>query len=121
MRSRWSSVINDIKLIIEVIKKLIPELKRPKQRGRKPKRSLKSYLSLIVAKEARKASLREAEANLSEFVCDERVPKSTIAYWEKRFDSSLIEMLVRVLGKEIEKLIDYCFYNKFLHSLVLEL
>jgi len=101
MRSRWSSVINDIKLLIEAIKKLIPELKRPKQRGRKPKRSLKSYLSLIVVKEAKKASLRDAEASLSKLVCNERVPKSTIAYWERRFDSSLIERIVRTLGRKV--------------------
>jgi hypothetical protein len=109
MRSRWSSVINDIKLLIEAIKKLIPELKRPKQRGRKPKRSLKSYLSLIVAKEAKKTSLREAEVGLSKLVCNERVPKSTISYWEKRFDSSLIERIVKAIGSKVEELLGYLF------------
>jgi hypothetical protein len=34
MRARWYSIINDIKLLIDTIKKLIPKLKRPKKRGR---------------------------------------------------------------------------------------
>jgi hypothetical protein len=53
--------------------------------------------------------LREAEAKLSEFVCDERVPKSTIAYWERRFDPSLIERLVRAVGSKVEELLGYIF------------
>ena len=109
MRARWYSIINDIKLLIDTIKKLIPELERPNQRGRKPKRSLKDYLSLIVAKEARKASLRDAEASLSELVCNERIPKSTIAYWEAKFDSNLIERLVKAVGSKIEQLLGYIF------------
>jgi hypothetical protein len=84
-------------------------LKDLKQKGRKPKRSLKSYLSLIVAKEAKKASLREAEVGLSKLVCNERVPKSTIAYWERRFDSRLIERIVRALGRKVEQLLGYIF------------
>lgn len=109
MRARWSAIINDIKLLIENIKRLIPDIRRAKQRGRKPKRSLKSYLALIVTKEAEKASLRKAEASYSKLVCNERVPKSTIAYWEHRFDQSLIERLVAEIGAKVEKLIDYCF------------
>ena len=109
MEARWSTIINDIKLLIRTIKRLIPKLKRNKRRGRKPKHSLQNYLALIITKEARKASLREAEANYSKLVCKARVPKSTINYWEHRFDPKLIERLVKALGVRIEKLLDYCF------------
>ncbi|MDT7858472.1 MAG: hypothetical protein RQ930_00245 [Candidatus Aenigmarchaeota archaeon] len=59
----WSPIINDTRLLIRTIKSFISEPKRPKQKGRKPKK-LKEYLSLIVAKEARKALLRYAESSL---------------------------------------------------------
>jgi hypothetical protein len=109
MLPRWNSIINDIKLLISTIKRLIPEIERAEQRGRKPKRRLKDYLALIVTKEAEKASLREAESNYSKLGCKQRVPKSTINYWEKKFDPSLIERLVKAIGSEVEKLIGYVF------------
>ena len=98
-KARWSPITNNIILFIKTIKKLIPEIHRKKQRGRKPKHSLREYLALIVTK----------EAEYSKLVCKRRVPKSTINYWEHKFDSNLIESLVKALGKKIESLIDYCF------------
>lgn len=102
-------VINDIKAFLKALSKLISEPITRAKRGRKPKHDLREYLRLIVAKEAKKASLREAELNYSKLVCGVRVDHSVIHYRERRFDSSLIESLVKAIGKEVEKLLDYYF------------
>ena len=110
MKARWNPVINDIKALLQALRELIPEpIERAKQRGRKPKHDLREYLRLIVVKEARKCSLREAEINYSELICGKRVDHSIIHYWEKKFNPGLIENLVKPIGKEIEKILDYLF------------
>jgi hypothetical protein len=38
MKARWYSIINDIKLLIDTIKKLIHKLKRQKQREKESQR-----------------------------------------------------------------------------------
>jgi len=74
--------------------------KRP---GRKPRINEK------IIKEATKSSLREAEIKYSKLICKERIDHSVIHYWEKKFDSNLIERLVKNLGNKIEKILDYAF------------
>jgi hypothetical protein len=46
MRSRWSSVINDIKLLIEAIKKAYPRAKKAEAKGKEAKEKLKKLLKL---------------------------------------------------------------------------
>jgi len=102
--------------LLKLISESIPRTKR----GRKPKHDLRSYLKLIIIKEANKASLREAEIKYSKIICKERVDHSVIHYWEKKFDSNLIEKLVKNLGNKIEKILDYSFsILEILQSLLL--
>jgi len=83
MKTRWNPVINDINLLLKALRKLISEPIDRVKRGRKPKHDLREYLKLIVAKEARKCNLREAELSYSELICGSRVDHSVIHYWEK--------------------------------------
>jgi hypothetical protein len=79
MKSRWNPVINDINLLLKALSKLISEpIDRTSKRGRKPKHDLREYLKLIIAKEARKCSLREAELSYSQLICGYRVDHSVI-------------------------------------------
>ena len=68
--------------LLKLISESIPRTKR----GRKPKHDLRSYLKLIITKEATKSSLREAEIRYSKIICKERIDHSVIHYWEKKFD-----------------------------------
>ncbi|MEM7826722.1 MAG: transposase [Candidatus Aenigmatarchaeota archaeon] len=79
------------------------------KRGRKPKHSIRSYFKLIIVKGAKKASLREAEQDYSKTVCKSRVDHSVIHYWEKRFDKTLIERMVKTVGNRVQQLLGYLF------------
>jgi hypothetical protein len=109
MLKRWDPEINDLKVFLNALNELINEPINRSKRGRKPKHDLRSYLKLIIIKEANKASLREAEIKYSKIICKERIDHSVIHYWEKKFDSNLIERLVKNLGNKIEKILDYAF------------
>jgi hypothetical protein len=82
---------------------------RRSKRGRKPKHSIRSYFKLIIAKEFKKTSLREAECDYSRIVCKSRVDHAVIHYWEKKFDKKLIERIVKAIGSKLEQLIGYMF------------
>lgn len=110
MLPRWSSVLNNLKLFLAKLELLLRvRIKRKSNRGRKPKRSLRSYLRLIITKEYKKASLRSAEQDFSKLVCKRRVDHSVIHYWEKKFDKGLVESITAKIGKEIEKELGYDF------------
>jgi len=120
MLKRWGPEIDDLKLFLNALNELINEPIPRSKRGRKPKHDLRSYLKLIIAKEATKSSLREAEIKYSKIIYKERVDHSVIHYWEKKFDSNLIEKLVKNLGNKIEKILDYAFsILEILQSLLL--
>ena len=109
MIPRWNLVVDDIKAFCKALDKLVKYNFRRSKRGRKPKHSIRSYFKLIIAKEAKKASLRAAETDYSKAVCDRRVDHSVIHYWEKKFDKSLVERIVKAIGSKLEKLLGYLF------------
>ena len=84
----------NIRKFMKALKELIFEPINRAKRGREPKHDLREYLRLIVAKEARKASLREAEVEYSKLICKERVDHSVIHYWEKKFSDRLKSSLI---------------------------
>ena len=79
---RRNSSLGDKKLIVESLRKMIPDLK-PNRRGQPPRHLIKDYLILIVLKESKNASLRDVETDWSDYVCDEPIDHSVIHYWER--------------------------------------
>jgi hypothetical protein len=72
---------------------------KKKSRGRKPKREIAKYALIITIKELKKKNLREAEADLSGLICNERVDHSVIAYWEKKPQMTLlVQKLISIAG-----------------------
>ena len=99
--------VTDVMRILRTVKKVAVRKGydvrvRIGRRGRLSKREAVTYISVIVLKEILKSSLREAES-LSRIFIGERIPKSTIAYWEKRYGHLLSEMLEE-LGKILDEL-----------------
>ena len=112
MLFRWHSITENIKLFISKIKQLARSIipRRRKSRGRPPKRSILSYITLLVAKEFDKKSLRSAEVRLSESICKERVDHSVISYWESKQDiSNCITRIVEEAGYLLERSLSYEF------------
>jgi len=109
MIPRWNSVLHSIKVFVQSLNKIVTHRFKKNNRGRKPKHSIRSYFKLIIAKEAKNASLREAEVDYSKSVCRTRVDHSVIHYWEKKFDKGVIENLVKRIGIKIENLLGYIF------------
>lgn len=105
---RWYSSLGNINVIVNSLKKLLPDIK-PNNRGQPPKHPLKEYLILIVLKESKKSSLRDAETDWSEFVCGKRIDHSVIAYWEQNMPRESIEEAVRIIGSRLEELLGYEF------------
>ena len=106
MLQRWNSIIDNIKLFVSKAKKFTKKVseKLKKKRGRPPKHNIENYLTLILAKEFDKKSLRSTEVNLSEQLCSERIDHSVIAYWEAKPEViSMLSEIVFELGKELEK------------------
>lgn len=108
MLPRWYTDLKNIKLFLKNLNKLLSRLTLDKnKRGRPPKRSIKDYLKLIITKEFKKKSLREAETDYSEIVCDERIDHSVIHYWEKNLGKKIIEEAIDLIGKEIDSCLQY--------------
>jgi hypothetical protein len=107
---RWNSVLNNLKLFLAKLEVLLSrKILRRSKRGRKPKRSIRSYLKLIIVKEYKNASLRDAEWDFSRMICRSRVDHSVIHYWEKKLPKEVIEKIVRTIAEEIEKSLGYDF------------
>jgi len=105
---RWYSSLGNIKLIVQKLRDIIPEIK-PNKRGQPPKHPIRDYVVLIVLKEFKNASLRDAETDWSEYVCGKRIDHSVIHYWEQNIPAEIIENAVRKAGKELEKILGYGF------------
>ena len=88
MLPRWYSSLGDKKLIAETLEDVVPDAPANK-RGQPPKHPIKSYLILMIPKEFRKASLRDA--------------------WEQKLPAEIIEKAIREAGKKIEELLGYEF------------
>ncbi len=73
-------------------------------RGRRPKRPPMLYLEALVLKEVFKVSLRYAE-NISIMILGERIPKSTLSYWEVNHNRLVKDVLEALLG--ILRLVSY--------------
>jgi len=82
MLFRWDSITENIKLFISKVKQIARGVlpKRKEKRGRPIKHSILFYITLLVAKEYEKKTLRGAEARLSNLICKERVDHSVISY-----------------------------------------
>lgn len=106
---RWYSSLGDISLIVPVLLALIPEYDVPRGRGRPPKRSIKVYLCILVLKEMKKSSLRDAETDWSKVVCGERIDHSVLHYWEQNIPRDFLEKCVRDIGEKLEELLGYSF------------
>lgn len=106
---RWYSFLGDINLLLPALRELLPEVKRETTRGQPSKHPLKDYLLIIVLKECKKASLRTAETDWSEYVCGRRVDHGVIHYWEKHLPPQIIEDAVRRIGARLDELLGYQF------------
>jgi hypothetical protein len=105
---RWYSSCGDKKLIVKTLGDVVPDIPN-NRRGQPPKHPIKQYLILIVLKESKHASLRDAETDWSEYVCGEHVDHSVIHYWEGNLPVEIIEEAVRIAGKKLEELLGYDF------------
>lgn len=105
---RWNSSLGNKKLIVEKLRKIIPDI-RPNKRGQPPKHPIKDYAIVIILKEFKKASLRDAETDWSEYVCGEPIDHSVIHYWEQKLPVNIIEDAVRKAGKELQEFLGYDF------------
>jgi len=105
---RWYSFSGNIKFIVQKLRDIIPEIK-PNPRGQPPKHPIRDYLILIILKEFKKASLRDAETDWSEYVCGERIDHSVIHYWEQNIPADVIENAIRRTGKKLEEFLGYEF------------
>ena len=114
MLSRWNSSLKDLKLFLNALDKLLPFIRRKKQRERPPKHSVRKYLKIIIAKEYKKCSLRDAEHVISRKVCKTRVDHSVIGYWEKKFSKTFIEKIIKHIGKILARF--FCFLFTFFDS-----
>ncbi len=113
MLKRWDSITENINLFVQIVKKLVrktfPKWKK-KGRGRPPKHDPEGYLTLLATKEFDKKSLRGSEARLSEFICNERVDHSVIAYWENKPEvTSVITKIISLAGAMLEKALSSLF------------
>jgi hypothetical protein len=70
-------------------------IKERRGRGRKPLRPARLYLKALVLKEMDKLSLRYAES-LSSMHFGERIPRSTMSYWELNY-GFLVEEVLKIL------------------------
>lgn len=104
---RWSSILGDKKLIVDVLKEFIPDIERKSKVGRPPNHPIKDYALIIVLKESKNGSLRDGETDWSEYVCGERVDHSVIGYWENNTDPEILEIVVGTIGNVLEQLLDY--------------
>ena len=112
MLKRWHSITENINLFIHFVKKIVRKVfpYKPKTRGRPPKHDPEGYLTLLIAKEYDKKSLRGAEVRLSDLICKERVDHSVIAYWEKKPEvTQQITHLVEEAGVILEQHLAYGF------------
>lgn len=108
MIPRWNSVIYGINSLLSALDKLLPRNIHRNKRGRKPKHSLRSYLKLVISKEAKRSSLREAESDYSQSVCNQRVDHSVIHYWEKKL-APMLATIVSFIGMILDQKIKYLF------------
>jgi len=110
MLSRWYTDLNDIKIFLNVLEEVLQDFNiENNKRGRPPKHSKKDYLKLIIVKEWKKRSLRAAETDYSEFVCEKRVDHSVIHYEEKVLGKDLIEEVIMLIGQKLDVAIGYDF------------
>jgi hypothetical protein len=110
MLPRWNSILNNLKFFLAKLEVVLShKILRRSKRGRKPKRSIRSYLKLIIVKEYKNASLRDAEWDFSRRICRSRVDHSVIHYWEKKLPKEVVEKIVRTIAEEVERSLGYDF------------
>lgn len=109
MLPRWNSSLRDINLFLEALDNILPMFKRKKQKGRPPKHSPRKYLEIVIAKEFKKASTRDAEHDFSRKICRTRVDHSVVNYWERKFDKNFIVGIIHSIGLLLTTLLPYSF------------
>ena len=106
MLVRWCRFCYDVDKFLSALDILIPDF-YVYSRGRPPKHSPREYLKLIILKEYLKASLRDADIFISNYLLGYRVPWTVIHYWEKKFDRDVIEGLVKHVGGILDDEVGY--------------
>jgi len=112
MLRRWDIVVENLNLFVRIARKFVKKAcsKLRKKRGRPPKHNIEDYLTLIIAKEEDKKTLRGAEARLSKNICDARVDHSVIAYWENKPEVEIIVAnVIEEIGIKLQRLLGYEF------------
>src|SRR3989344_1085329 len=112
MLRRWDIVVENLNLFVRIARKFVKKAcsKLRKKRGRPPKHNIEDYLTLIIAKEEDKKTLRGAEARLSKNICDARVDHSVIAYWENKPEVEIIvDNVIEEIGIKLQRLLGYEF------------
>ena len=89
VRKRWDRRVRDVMRIVKVVKKVairrgLDKRIRRGRRGRLSKHPAYVYIQAMVLKELCGGSLMEGEV-LSCMLLNKRIPKSTLAYWEKHY------------------------------------
>lgn len=115
MKKRWITEVKNLTFAFHEVKRLTKKLiRRKKGRGRNPKRNPTSYAELIVLKEFKKKSLRDAEEDLTKFVFGERVDHSVINYWERKPEIvNCLKVIISRAGHLLDKLLtkEYTFVD----------
>jgi hypothetical protein len=106
---RWNCILGNINFFLSILEELIPGIEKSRGPGRPVKHPMKQYLMLIITKEFKRASLRDAETDYSKLICKRRIDHSVIHYWEKRISKELIQELIRLVGAKLDDLLGYDF------------
>lgn len=99
MLRRWDCRVYDFDLLMGVLDLILESLDLGEAggRGRRPKRAPSLYVKALVLKEMCKLSLRYAES-CSSMHLNERIPKSTLSYWEINHGSIVMVVLTALFG-----------------------
>jgi hypothetical protein len=99
MLRRWNGRAYEAGLLISILDLILESMdcvsKIKERGGRRPKRPVKLYVEVLVFKEMSKLSLRYAESCSSTYF-HERIPRSTLSYWENHH-GFLIKHVLEVL------------------------
>ncbi|MEM3061760.1 MAG: hypothetical protein QW265_05080, partial [Candidatus Bathyarchaeia archaeon] len=97
MLRRWSGEAYDIELLMSILELVLESIDLESMLKKKPKRKVKLYLKALVAKEMLKLSLRYTESWASLYF-NERIPRSTLSYWELNYGFLVSRLLGIMLG-----------------------
>jgi hypothetical protein len=111
LKPRWDSELYNINAFLEYLNLLMESIDTSmiiNKRGRKPKRDVKVYISILIVKELRNHALRTAEHEDAELVCGERIDHSVINYLERKEKvKQVVSSLLDRISEFIEEKLSY--------------